>query len=577
MFRDYPSLLARGSDSYDSDHNSPGEPAASEPNTQPTYTTVGSIYNPYATNSIQPPTRRPRTRRPPHSQPLSGESAFGFPISLLSALPLNERVSSSPPTTANSLRQYCPLQQNYDRAVNPEIDQERAIFERFRMSVPSIRSGNLPAPPAPPAPPAVGLGITLGDMPADANNGDNDSVTPDEMATLANLPIKTISSLASFPNPNQKAARATLARARAFTPGLGRPDTPSSVSYMSSDKGRDRFPSTFSRAASTSNGTPQPLTAGPPGQRQFKPSTFEAAIRTLGLAEEEKGPYGQSRGSGSKPIPACIPLYPPTSTNQHLPTRNDELTGSNKQLSMKDRMSLLKKTIFGTKSPPKATSSNAAASIKAASVTNSQEDMELRPLTYDTLPEERVRRYYWRGLPSDFGRHKLEAEDQTSMFPRRQEKASGKQSPDLVAERKSKINRNFYAGTEGLGKDIHRVLRDHNLEKDGKAGVIGQERHLTPTGDDGKFQPPYMSIEEASKIENRDHAEPLLSMAFATLLSYKVDNKSGQKAWRSGFTEPDPAWIDKSKKGNRSFFGNGKKKRIHVRKRKLFKKVRRGY
>lgn len=123
-----------------------------------------------------------------------------------------------------------------------------------------------------------------------------------------NYSVKTLTNLASYPNPNQKMAQRCLDRAReAFKaaaenprpvstdstrPGLNGASA-SFSSYLSRD-GREsseyysRVPrnahmnsSTRSSVLSNGPGAPQPLTAGPPGQRHYKASTLEGPLRVL--------------------------------------------------------------------------------------------------------------------------------------------------------------------------------------------------------------------------------------------------------------------------------------------------------
>ncbi len=136
---------------------------------------------------------------------------------------------------------------------------------------------------------------------------------------------------------------------------------------------------------------------------------------------------------------------------------------------------------------------------------------------------------------------------------------------ESFSERLTKINQTFYAGTEGLVKNMEQIVRDHNYRcLENKVGVIGEERerlrgsHIERLGADGKVQPPPLSVEDADMMDEADIAKPLVNMAFATLLSYKEESESrasGQNAWISGFITADDAWVDTSDEGNMSFFG----------------------
>jgi hypothetical protein len=201
----------------------------------------------------------------------------------------------------------------------------------------------------------------------------------------------------------------------------------------------------------------------------------------------------------------------------------------------------------------------------------------------DTLPPERIKQYFPGGFPSNYdGRHKPVADDWHTKYPT----AEDKFRQETFSERMTKINRNFYASTEGLVRNMEQIVRDHNYRcLENKVGVIGEERerlrgsHIERLGADGKVQPPVLSVEEADRMDEGDVAKPLLNMAFATLLSYKEQSESGTSArntWPSGFIEADPAWIDTSDEGNTSFFSKHKEEE-QLRKKRAARRPRRGY
>jgi hypothetical protein len=155
---------------------------------------------------------------------------------------------------------------------------------------------------------------------------------------------------------------------------------------------------------------------------------------------------------------------------------------------------------------------------------------------------------------------------------------------ETFSERMTKINRNFYAGTEGLVRNMEQIVRDHNYRcLENKVGVIGEERerlrgsHIERLGADGKVQPPALSVDEVNRMSDADVAKPLVNMAFATLLRYKEESESGasaSNAWPSGFIKADDAWVDDTEEGNTSLFT---KPKDDLRKKKAPKKARRGY
>ena len=499
--------------------------------TQPTYTTVGSIYNPKAATPLQPPTRRPRVRRYP--QPIrssSGSTFLPFPETLLSALPLKDQPPPSPPTTASILRQYSPLQQNYDRAAGPIEEPEDTEFTEYGMAMPNIRSGNLPSP--------TGFGGT-------------ESVASEDTLT-SRITVKGLTSLASYPNPMQKAAQNTLARARTANLSLSRPGTPSSIPSTTPDLSEDR-PFNPYRTAPAFPGPPQPLKAGPPGQRPFKPTTLEAVSRAVRCED----PVPPTSGSYQCRSPIGFPSNLDTNIRAMLDD-DDGFTvpGRPVQLPLDERhhgpVSRNPNDLagFGRFSTP-----GPLDTVAEALEGTGRE-------VHDTLPPERVKHYFPHGFPPNYdGRHKLVGDDWHTRYPTPEDKFM----QESFSERLTKINRTFYAGTEGLVRNMEQIVRDHNYRcLENKVGVIGEERerlrgsHIERLGADGKVQPPLLSVEEADMMDEADIAKPLVNMAFATLLSYKEESESralGQNAWLSGFIEADDAWVDSSDEGNMSFFG----------------------
>ncbi|KAH6855231.1 hypothetical protein B0I37DRAFT_423437 [Chaetomium sp. MPI-CAGE-AT-0009] len=515
----------------------------------PTYTTVGSVYNPKTTTPLQPPTRRPRTRRYP--QPIrspSGGAFMNFSDALLSALPIEDQAPPSPPSTASILRQYSPLQQNYDRAATPVAERENTAFTEFDMSMPSVRSGNLPSP---------------------TGFESNDSVTAEDTLT-SRITVKGLTNLASYPNPMQKAAQNTLARARAANLSLSRPGTPSSLPSTTPDPSKDRLFNTYG-AKPAMTGPPQPLKAGPPGHRAFKPTTLDAASRSLRVEDQVpptvyqfKSPIGLQYNHGSNIMAALDDDDGTQGSNQggQLPLEENQ----NGPVSRNPR----EITGFGSLSTPSPFDTFA-------------ESLDgVRRKVHDTLPPERIKHYFPGGFPSNYdGRHKPLGDGWTTKYPVPED--GFKQ--ESFSERMTKINRNFYAGIEGLVKNMEQIVRDHNYRcLENKVGVIGEERerlrgsHIERLGADGKVQPPILSVDEVDRMSEADVAKPLVNMAFATLLSYKEKSESGasgQNVWPSGFTKADDSWVDTTEEGNMSFFS--KPKEEYLKRRKAPKKVRRGY
>lgn len=218
----------------------------------------------------------------------------------------------SPPTTASTLKHYSPLQQNSDRAADPFATgsaQKRPNSES--------PSSNMPSSPWNPL-----LSDLLADDKDIVQNLEEDCALQDEesatvlskvdeeeeelLSRMGTYSVKTLTSLASYPNPYQKVAQlaldrarnmfktATLDASRTISPSLSRQGHEgaggprgSGFSRENSDHfscvPRNGHVGSSNRSSVLSNGpgAPQPLTAGPPGQRQYKASTLEAPFRAL--------------------------------------------------------------------------------------------------------------------------------------------------------------------------------------------------------------------------------------------------------------------------------------------------------
>ncbi|KAK3336854.1 hypothetical protein B0T19DRAFT_53053 [Cercophora scortea] len=547
-----------------------------------TYTTVGSIFNPQAATAIQAPVRRPRTRKYPQDAQLPpGDSHYSFP----SFVPRHPASSS---TTAHTVPQYAPLQQNNDRALSPPVEldpfygleySENQIATMMSLGdTPSIRSGNLPPPSS------SDLGLTTSDKRANAYLGDNDSVASEGTLDSSRITVKGLTNLASYPNPMQKAAQLKLAKARTGNLAASRSNTPSSFSYTSSDIAKDRTTSVYGSASNTA-GTPQPLTAGPPGQRQFRPSTFQAAMRALGITEDDIP--SQQRASQSSFQPTNIhEAYGPAYAHgmRHTMDIRDMTMDNSNGLGLYPQASLLNE--------------RGSAPTNSYNFPPSEVSVNPEPLDYfdraamecdgnaaivrDSLPVEKVKDYYRQGFPAKYKYSGRYCEPTPEDWFHRLLTRSWPPGPEDPTERREKIERQFYAGTREVAMDMDRILSDHQhriVER--SVGVIGEERErfrTTQIGSDGKVQLPLLSIDEVNNTEDRVHAEPLLIMALATLLrlkEHKESRGSTHNGWRSGFIEADVAWVDSSDEGRMSFFDQNKAEQ--PKKKRSVRKPRRGY
>ncbi|PFH59459.1 hypothetical protein XA68_12291 [Ophiocordyceps unilateralis] len=288
---------------------------------QPTYTTAGTIYKPNATQPLQPPARRGRASRLP---PGTSHSEL-----LLLPRPMIAGLSSRSPRPGPSSRpqpQYTPLQQNYDRAVSPFNDNDHASVN-MPIQLPRIGSDNPPThlsflladkddgDKGKGKGKAVAESSTAAALAEDGDVDDDDTSDSNteplrNMEPLRSMNVKSIVNLGSYPNPMRRTAQTFLRQnARpSFTAtagpappddgnmpsmGLLRPPQADNVDHAgpstrllptarpASSLAAEAGASPTTSTLGTGPGVPMPLTAGPPGQRQYRPSTFESMIKAF--------------------------------------------------------------------------------------------------------------------------------------------------------------------------------------------------------------------------------------------------------------------------------------------------------
>jgi hypothetical protein len=551
---------------------------------QPVYTTAGTLFDPSTATPIQPPTRRGRTLFfPSPAQPSfdvieSDGFKSGYPI-------FGRRARS--PSLPEKVQQYSPLQQNYDRAVSPSLANSLGHLssDMTGRASPKIRSGNVPPPP--------GFWSRLDKQDLPIGTSDAESISSQD-ALVSSLPVKSLTNLASFPNPNQNAARKVLEKARmpglaANLPDLTRIATSSPLSYSSTDlaRGESVLPTQMcpSQSGLTSGqfstvevssafgigrpnrsnisqkgspqtmryfngveqeryarntvllsgpGVPQPLTAGPPGQRQYRPSTLDPMIKALSGIKTK--PQDQSdHVAASQTQTLSIGETPTTAAHMH-------------------RVAL-------PNMPAARTQVNAPPSSFGRTITAEQHMSSPLPWNArvrDTLNEADARQYYPGGVPLGFSRSTTTISfNWADDYPLHRETAKPFTAEE-IAVRNTKINSEWYAGTEFLGRSLQEVQVDadqHAFES--TLGTIGEERKLARShlaeGADSAGRPvdSRLPTDKSTSADVSKHAEPLLLMAYASLLSYTTDDT---QRIMSGFEKVDDSLVDRSEKGLQSYF-----------------------
>ena len=516
-----------------------------EPRKQPTYTTVGSIYNPDAATPIQPPTRRARTRRNPFS---------GRDNSLVNFLDLVDSVLAtgsasinnnwpSQSSSSSTAFNYTPLQQNDARAVSPVRDRGNSTSISVDMPIPNLRSGGLPSP-----------------------TGFNDTLSPED-ALAARINVKGLTNLASYPNPMQKAAQKALARARLAN--LNRSDSSSTSSLGQSDLINDRFLG-IQNSTSVATGLPRPLTAGPPGQRPFKSTTLDAASRCLRV-DDQMSPLA----SIFRPRSSLGVLNNPGPSRPVFEDGNGLTGGDRFGSTVNDE-----RQHHAVSYPSADQSTIRSLSLRSPSEMPGAPSNDLRNKIQDTLPPERAKVYFGNSLPPSYnGRYRPIPDDWHSKYPINERNLT----QDPITDRMTKVNRIFYSGAESLVKSMDQIVRDRNYRRlENKVGVIGEERerlrgsHMERVGEDGKLLLPHLTVEQANEMESAELVKPLLNMAFATLLGYKTEAQAGSSNRNPSLHsfKVEEEWIDHSEDGHSSFFSIPPEEQARKRVRR---KARRGY
>ncbi|KAG5664475.1 hypothetical protein KAF25_008209 [Fusarium avenaceum] len=506
-----------------------------------TYTTAGTPYNPSTSQPLQPPARRGRSLKWPAGLPAAGLSLL--PRSVLATLPLKTGTRSS------SIQQYSPRAQ-FDGASSPLNEPDHRCIN-MSTQVPRMGSSTTPSPLA------SLFSEVEQDTFTDADQSDeSDDEGELGMDPLLSMPVKSLHNLASYPNPNQKRAQKALLRGLKPALGLkmttrsDEPSTPLPRPVGLSDAlnnntgshnpftttltetpliGRshddafwnphdNQLPSTlpgsskgFNRAvgsnpfrtASTLGpatvgsgpgpGVPLPLTAGPPGQRQYRPSTFESTFKAL----RTNTPSQDAIQDDDDDVLVI--------TRQTLRQAGISTSGLAQNLSpfeestpsaLKDALSAPDRTNRATEDSP-SSSDTIRGGASADCLTNASQ------YTGKTA---------WSRIGTPVMTSNCWASPQERSQPRYISGPRIRTAKDVEAHSK-KLNRAWYHGAEFLmatSDEIALKMRSPNGK--GRFGAIGDGRPLK-----GPEFPPPVTIEEANQIPVTDHVQPLLNVAFVNV------------------------------------------------------------
>lgn len=515
---------------------------------------------------------------------------------------------------------YSPLQQIYDRAVTPPYAKKDIQTTCYRdMSAPLSQSEcrNAPQPSPGLMLPAENGFAKSGqrDCAVDDDHDDDDDCNGDRLEhTLFRLSVKSLHNLASYPNPNQKKALKLLRTQRPFShmrpetslapPNLASSDTagrgkqprspvmppPGGFQHLPprGPKDHDKLPSSraqyfynhhrqvpgdpkgeaanlvslhgdYKSTLATGPGAPQPLTAGPPGQRQYDASALEFAPHPL-----QSG--SRPRLVASEADVAAIELGGPVNCDRDFEERPQSVAGARLSPAIHSAVS------SGAAEPPPAltpiqlpATMSPLGELRTTSVpeVSSRLDMpDVGPLQsilhsidtgddlVDTKYPEEVRKYYPFGMPIMHEPSPV-AHDWTAHYPlpERRQHAAGSfaAAGEELWNHNTKVYRQFHAGAGEFPGSMDVVIqqaRDRRLRR--SIGVIGDRR---PSSTITRNDP--LEVQQVNEMPLSEAAEPLLSMVFATLLN-NLDYGSESNTY-CPWQKPPRQAVDASCQG--TFFG----------------------
>ncbi|EHA46415.1 hypothetical protein MGG_02631 [Pyricularia oryzae 70-15] len=400
-------------------------------------------------------------------------------------------------------------------------------------------------------------------------------------ALAARLNFKSLTSLASYENPSQQIAKRALARGRNSLkyPDLpvhgtantalqspsfhqqGRQQPPSlsqsslsatradrqfagstkspkalwpvnetllnqNISQLSLNRGPKALVSAidtaYPSALSTGPGAPLPLTAGPPGLRQYRPSSFEtnapAASGGSKLPNRVYEAENEQRKRNESPLLTLreareqdlshVPYMDENSLPDQVdsePATRDRLEPANSDFGLLARSTLPSSLVYETESPDK-----------------------IDQYYPDQFPPD-----YTPSKKSDFQTSDWEAECVARRrFP-------GRRTAEQLARHQKKVDESWYAGISR----IHETMDDAIAQMQTRQllHTIGRPEHADAFSMNGSTDNVShsigreLSLQDAIRTDRPRHAAPLLNMAFSTLLSY-VD-ECGANKQRSPFMD----------------------------------------
>ena len=507
--------------------------------------------------------------------------------------PLNVQNSmhSTQPLSQSPVRFYQPQQPTSSHSSRSTLSLRQMSLSEDEQKVlkragPQMSSGTVANSPAPRSPSTkLFAGSTASDVKSTAetsltrpfanNDGGLQTLLSNDLfgedgqrrsAPLSGLEkMQTIQRLAKFENPMRELARSRLS-ALSVTNCLGRTvanpngvSTPLSCTTLDSNSCKvppgelDRsyqFPplgftsSSVSQSAhllgshsssalwtpsNRSSGVPRPLTAGPPGQRQYLTTGAPKATSTL----------NEPRRFGSE-VAALNTTYAEylcnTSSQSQLYYSSLNQQASTTQLSLSGNME----------------TSQTAASVQQERAAAFEGEIVGSKLV-DTLPPSILSQYYPYGFPTNMtGKYEPLPHKMMLKMGQIPDVCEPATAEEKAAARQEEVKNWFYSRQQQFAKTIDDHINDMEERERNRGanpfGAIGQPKKTTLP-----VEKP-ITIEEMKEMTIAEATAPLLNAAFGTLLGY-ADQTSESRTRLSGW-EKSPDWlIDSGEKGNVSCFG----------------------
>ena len=338
--------------------------------------------------------------------------------------------------------------------------------------------------------------------------------------------ISTALSSPTIESTSRKASSGELDLSYQFPP----PDFGNSSTSQTTHLFRSYSDSTFQIPTTRTSGVPQPLTAGPPGQRQYfgvgaiKPITTLNESRQL---RDDVATLSTSCADYSHHNASHTQLYN-TSLNQETSTsqllQNPNMTTSQlTSLAQQERTGAFEGELVGSR-------------------------------LIDSLPISAISQYYPYGLPPNMdGKYKplsYKVMVKMNQIPGVREPNTAEEKAAALAE---ELKDWFYEGQRNFSKTIDDHISDmEERERKQHQSPFGAIGHPSKSTLPAEKKP--ISSEEMKDMTVGEATASLLDAAFGTLLAY-ADQTSESRARLSGW-EKSPDWlIDSSDKGNVSLFG----------------------